>query len=145
MCNKRYRVCSPRTYPKFSGDYQEAARSILEDSSIGPNEFAFGVSKIFIKHPEVVFSLEEQRERKLFDYAIKIQDFFDRYVGSNNYFYQLRVNGNNIVKGHKERNRLSLGRPFRTDYINFKENYTLPAIVERYGSFFFFNLSLNFF
>ena len=51
-----------RAYPKFSGDHKEATKLILEDSSIPPSEFSFSVSKIFIKHPEIVFSLEEQRD-----------------------------------------------------------------------------------
>ena len=78
--------------------------------------------------------MEEARERKLYDYAIRIQEFFDCFVGSNNHFYQLRVAGNNLVKGKKERRRASLDRAYRSDYINFKENNTLIGLVERYGN-----------
>ena len=130
----RYRACSSRVYPKFNGDYKEAAKCILEDSHMPKEEYDFGITKIFIRHPETVFSLEETRERKLYDYAVRIQGFFDLFVGSNNFFYQLRLQGNQIMKGKKERRRKSLDRAYRSDYIAFKDNNTLAAIVERYGN-----------
>lgn len=129
----RYRVCSPRTWPNLSGDLRDAAKFILEDSHFPAEEFDQGLTKIFIRHPETVFGLEETRERKLYDHAVKIQQFFDCYVGTNNFFYQLRLSGNQFVKGKKERRRMSLDRSYRCDYINYKENTTLHSIVERYG------------
>lgn len=124
----------------MSGDLRDAAKFILEDSHFPAEEFDQGLTKIFIRHPETVFGLEETRERKLYDHAVKIQQFFDCYVGTNNFFYQLRLSGNQFVKGKKERRRMSLDRSYRCDYIDYKENNTLHSIVERYGlysSFFF--------
>jgi len=129
----RYRVCSSRVYPQLQGNMTDAARFILEDSNMPKEEYDFGTTKIFIRHPETVFALEEARERKLYDYAVRIQDFFGLFVGTSNHFYQLRLAGNQFVKGKKERRRASLDRPYRADYIEFKDNNTLAGIVERYG------------
>ena len=118
----------------MQGDFRDAAQCILEDSNMPKEEYDFGLTKIFIRHPETVFSLEEARERKLYDYAVRIQEFFDCFVGSNNHFYQLRVAGNSLMKGKKERRRNSLDRAYRSDYIEFKDNNTLAAMVERYGN-----------
>lgn len=129
----RYRICSSRVYPHLQGNSRDAAQFILEDSNMPKEEYDFGQTKIFIRHPETVFALEEAREKKLYDYALRIQDFFGLFVGANNHFYQLRLTGNQFMKGKKERRRWSLDRPYRSDYIDFKDNNTLAGIVERYG------------
>jgi myosin I len=78
-----------------------------------------------------VFQLEERREQRLYSYAVKIQEFFNLYIGSNNYFFQIRVEGNELVKNKKERRRLSLERAYRADYIDFKDNTTLHVCTQR--------------
>ncbi len=37
------------------------------------------------------------------------------------------------MQGRKERRRLSVERPYKGDYIGFRENFPLKAVVERYG------------
>lgn len=51
----------------------------------------------------------------------------------SNYFYNLQVSGNQRLQGHKERRRNSIERPFKTDYIGYRENFGLKAIVEANG------------
>ncbi len=41
-------------------------------------EYQKGKTKIFIRHPESLFSLEELRDRTVFSYANKIQRFLRR-------------------------------------------------------------------
>jgi hypothetical protein len=80
-----------------------------------------------------VFTLEELRERKTYTYANRIQRFFTRYA-LEYYFYLMRKEVNDKLRGKKDRRRMSLERPFNTDYINFRENATLKGIVGRDGT-----------
>ena len=62
-------------------------------------EVAYGKTKIFIRHPETIFSLEELREQKVYNYATSIQNFFAEKVGQGEYMYKLAMAGLNNVKG----------------------------------------------
>jgi hypothetical protein len=85
-----------------------------------------------IRAPETVFALEELRERKVFSYANQIQLFFLKF-SLNTYYYDMQMAANNQVRGKKERRRLSLDRPFKGDYINYRENFPLKAVIEVNG------------
>lgn len=128
----RYRVCSSQTWPNWSGDYFSAAEVILGVLNLEPGGFSKGKTKIFIRAPESVFALEELRERKVYSYANQIQSFFLRFSMST-YYYNLQMSGNQKLQGNKERRRNSLERPFKTDYIGYRENFGLKAIVEAQG------------
>jgi myosin-1 len=43
------------------------------------------------------------------------------------------MTANNKLAGNKERRRMSLSRPFKGDYIGYRENFELKDIVERNG------------
>lgn len=132
----RYAICTDTTWPpeKFSGRYKEGCVQIL--SSLGPqptngkSAFECGTSKIFIRAPETIFSLEEIREQKTFTYANRIQRFFLKYANEY-YLFMLRKSGNDAVRGKKDRRRLSLERPFTSDYISYRENFQLKGICGR--------------
>lgn len=130
----RYRVCSEETWPNFSGDHKAGTAAILKILSLegGGKEYATGNTKIFIRNPETVFSLEEMRERKVATYANRIQMFFGRFA-LRRYFWELECAGNDAIYGKKERRRLSFERPYTSDYINYRENYELKRIVEGFG------------
>jgi len=108
-----------------------------------------------------VFNLEELRERTVYVYANKIQRFFLMFSlrrfdssqinpsynlllnESKRYFWELAVAGNNAIQGKKERRRASVeNRVFHGDYIQYRENFELKALVNKNGSrdcpFFFF-------
>jgi len=138
----RYRVVSDKTWPKWSsGDFKKGCEEImqslgltLKESGSGGEEIAWGVTKIFIKHPEIIFSLEEKRDQRVWGYALKIQDFFKTHVGRHKFYHGIQMKGHELLKsGGKERRRLSFERNFKTDYCWFKDNKTLQSIIERYG------------
>jgi myosin-1 len=56
-----------------------------------------GKTKIFIRAPETVFSLEELRERKVVAYANKLQRFFQRFTMLS-YYYNLQKDANEKFK-----------------------------------------------
>jgi hypothetical protein len=83
----------------------------------------------FFSAPEVVFNLEELRERKVYSYANMIQveifffffrnffffnqKIFQRFFlrfSMNNYYYSIQSAGNQKLAGRKERRRISLER-----------------------------------
>lgn len=129
----RYAICTDSTWPpeKFSGRYREGCMQIL--NSLGPQPtngksvFECGTSKIFIRAPETIFSLEEIREQKTFTYANRIQRFFLKYANEY-YLYLLRKSGNDALRGKKDRRRLSLERAFTGDYIQYRENFQIKGI-----------------
>ena len=93
-------------------------------------DFQCGKSKLFVRKPETIFSLEEQRERHLSNFASKIQRFVQRFALQQKN-YELLLDANNVVKGKKERRRLSIGRSFLSDYINLRENFELKDLVKQ--------------
>jgi len=72
----RYRVVCPKTWQGWQGDMVSGCEAILNhvNMSLG-KEYQKGKTKIFIRQPESVFSLEELRDRTVFSYANKIQRF----------------------------------------------------------------------
>jgi myosin-1 len=90
--------------------------------------FSPGATKIFVRAPETIFSLEELRERKTYTHACRIQRFFLKHA-LEAFTYKLKKTSNDELRGKKDRRRLSLNRTFFGDYINYKENFTLKAIV----------------
>ena len=132
----RYAICTDSTWPpeKFQGRWKEGCVQIL--NSLGPqptngkSAYECGSSKIFIRAPETIFSLEEIREQKTFTYANRIQRFFLKYANEY-YLYLLRKSGNDAIRGKKDRRRLSLERPFTGDYISYRENFQLKGICGR--------------
>jgi myosin-1 len=128
----RYAICCDKTWPPdaWSGRYKEGALAVLESLQLDPSTkpYSPGTTKIFVRAPETVFSLEELRERKTYTYANRIQRFFLKYA-MDYYFYTLKKNVNDKLRGRKDRRRLSLDRPFNTDYINYRENFGLKSIV----------------
>jgi len=93
-----------------------------------------GTTKLFIRHPETVFAFEELRERRVWSYAIAIQDFFRKITGSSTQ-YNVAMSAHQKVSGKKERRRMSLERPYKGDYLNLRDNLTLKGIVEKYGTY----------
>jgi myosin-1 len=128
----RYRVCSNKTWPDWSGDSRAGCAAILESVQFEQKEFQMGTTKVFIRHPETVFAFEELRERRVWSYATSIQDFFRKVTGSTTQ-YSIAMNAHQKVSGKKERRRMSLERPYKGDYLNLRDNLVLKGIVEKYG------------
>jgi len=90
----RYAIVCDRTWPpdQWTGRFKEGSIAILESLHLEPGSgkpYSPGTTKIFIRAPETVFSLEELRERKTYTYANRIQRFFLKFA-MEYYFFQLR-------------------------------------------------------
>eukprot|EP01090_Pellita_catalonica_P015572 TRINITY_DN4247_c0_g1_i1.p1 TRINITY_DN4247_c0_g1~~TRINITY_DN4247_c0_g1_i1.p1 ORF type:complete len:720 (-),score=136.68 TRINITY_DN4247_c0_g1_i1:60-2099(-) len=125
----RYRVVCPKTWPNWTGDFKTGAEAILQHVGLKLGDYQLGNTKIFVRAPETVFNLEELRERTVFTYASKIQRFFLR-TSLKRYYYNVKKSGNDKLLNSKERRRLSLDRPFHSDYIGYRMNFGLKDVVK---------------
>ncbi|KAJ5818819.1 Myosin-1 [Penicillium riverlandense] len=137
---ERFYLLSPKT--SYAGDYtwtgdsESGAKQILKDTSIPPEEYQMGISKVFVKTPETLFALEAMRDRYWHNMAIRIQRawrnylryriecatriqrFWRRMTGGLE-FIKVRDQGHQVLQGRKERRRMSLlgSRRFLGDYL----------------------------
>lgn len=137
---QRFYLLSPKT--GYAGDYIwtgddiSAVKEILKSCFIPESEFQLGTTKVFIKTPETLFGLEDMRDKYWHNMAARIQRAWRRYLKRKedaaktmqrawknkthgNQFEQLRDYGNSLLKGQKERRRLSMlgSRAFMGDYL----------------------------
>lgn len=137
---ERFYLLSPKTSYAgeytWMGDVETGARQILKDTSIPPEEYQMGISKVFVKTPETLFALEAMRDRYWHNMAIRIQRawknylryraecatriqrFWRRMTGGLE-FIKLRDEGHRLLQNRKERRRMSIlgSRRFMGDYL----------------------------
>lgn len=132
---RRYKKLSNKTWGtwgEWTGDAREGARLILESiTSIEPAQWQFGKTKVFIRHPESVFHLEEMMERKDFDQICKIQRAWRMWRMRRKALEQ-KAEAAKLLKGQKERRRDSATRPWTGDYINYEDNFQLQDVMQPY-------------
>lgn len=124
----RFAILTSETFPKWTGNPHDGIKLIMKSVDMEPKEWQIGSSKVFIKSPESLFLLEEQRDRKYHGYAKVIQRAYRRWK-SRKYFLEMRKKAADVVYGKKERRRFTLNREFLGDYINFLDNPVLKALV----------------
>jgi len=89
----RYKKLSAKTWGlwgEWTGDAREGCRVILSETPLGDNQWQLGHTKIFIRHPESLFYLEESLERKEYDAALVIQKAWRNWVGKKHALEQRR-------------------------------------------------------
>ncbi|KAG0365135.1 class II myosin [Gamsiella multidivaricata] len=137
---ERFYLLSPKT--SYAGEYtwqgdpRSGVERILKDTSVAPEEWQMGTTKVFIRHPETLFALEHLRDRYWHNMAIRIQRAWRNYMKYKNEcatriqrcwrknkdqigWLQLRDYGHQVLAGRKERRRFSLVsmRRFLGDYL----------------------------
>jgi myosin-1 len=123
----RYKKLSPKTWGmwgEWSGDAREGSRVILSETPLGDNQWQLGHTKIFIRHPESLFYLEESLERKEYDAALVIQKAWRNWVGKKHALEQ-RAAAANLFRGRKDRRSASMNKKFEADYMRYDFNYGL--------------------
>lgn len=100
----------------------------MDSVNMNPKEWQIGITKVFIKSPESLFLLEEQKDRKYHSYAQFIQRCYRKYK-SRKFYFTMRKKALDIVFGKKERKRFSINREFVGDYINYMDNPILRNLV----------------
>ncbi|XP_063743488.1 unconventional myosin-Ib isoform X4 [Eleginops maclovinus] len=75
-CLERYKMLCKRTWPHWRGPAREGVEVLMADLQVPTEEFSYGRSKIFIRNPRTLFSLEERRRQCLQDLATLIQKIY---------------------------------------------------------------------
>uniref|UniRef100_A0A8C7MA31 Myosin IB n=1 Tax=Oncorhynchus kisutch TaxID=8019 RepID=A0A8C7MA31_ONCKI len=75
-CLERYKMLCKKTWPHWRGPARDGVEVLLTDCSVPTEEFAYGRSKIFIRNPRTLFTLEERRRACLEDLATLIQKIY---------------------------------------------------------------------
>ncbi|KAJ2830335.1 class II myosin [Coemansia erecta] len=120
----------------WTGDSKAACVQILKDTDIKSNEWQMGTTKVFIRHPEVIWGLETMRERYWHNMAQRIQTAWRKYQAfraskatkiqrvwrQKRQAFELikfREHGDGLLGGKKERRRFSICslRTFNGDYL----------------------------
>jgi myosin-1 len=137
---ERFFLLSKKT--SFAGSYiwkgsaNDATVHILHDSGIAKSEYQLGTTKLFLKNPDTLFSLEHLRDmywqnmairiqrawrahqKRRTEAAIKIQRAWRAWRGKKD-IIELRKKGDSLVHQRKERRQFSLCvyRTFMGDYL----------------------------
>ncbi|XP_075593978.1 unconventional myosin-Ia isoform X2 [Balearica regulorum gibbericeps] len=104
---ERYKMLSPRTWPRWAGSDREGAEVLLAELAFPPEELAFGHTKIFIRSPRTLFDLEGSRQARVVQLAVLIQKTFRGWRCRTQ--YQLMRKSQIIIsawfRGHVQKNK----------------------------------------
>ncbi|XP_076216654.1 unconventional myosin-Ia isoform X1 [Aptenodytes patagonicus] len=104
---ERYKMLSPRTWPRWAGSDREGAKVLLAELAFPPEELAFGHTKIFIRSPHTLFDLERRRQERVAQLATLIQKTFRGWRCRTQ--YQLMRKSQIIIsawfRGHMQKNK----------------------------------------
>jgi myosin-1 len=127
----RYKMIAPQTWPLFNGAAKDGVRLIAESMNFQERQqYQLGVSKIFIRKPETLFALEEQRERRVDELVRKIQRLYKAWK-VRKYFLELREKALGIYGGKKLRRRGSVKLYYLGDYLNTKDVLGIQQILQK--------------
>jgi len=133
---QRYKKLSKNTWGiwgEWTGTAVKGCEQICRDLQLDPGQWQMGKTKIFIRHPETLFFLEEQIERKDYECAVKIQNAWKRWKLAKKALEQ-RALVADLLRGNKERCRDSINRQFIGDYIHYDLNFSLQDVMKHYLS-----------
>lgn len=121
---RRFKLTCPLTYPRpFRGSDVDACIAILRylEGEVGllpPQSWAVGTSKIFIRQPEHLHSLEQAREAAYHALAIKIQRIWRRFSNARA-LVRLKAKMDRVYNRHAKRRRAdSVFRSYEGNYLD---------------------------
>ncbi|CAM9949155.1 unnamed protein product [Bubo scandiacus] len=104
---ERYKMLSPRTWPRWAGSERQGVEVLLAELAFPPEELAFGHTKIFIRSPRTLFDLERRRQDRVAELATLIQKIFRGWRCRTR--YQLMRKSQIIIsawfRGHVQNNK----------------------------------------
>ncbi|XP_074785489.1 unconventional myosin-Ia isoform X2 [Athene noctua] len=104
---QRYKMLSPRTWPRWAGSERQGAEVLLAELAFPAEELAFGHTKIFIRSPRTLFDLERRRQERVAELATLIQKIFRGWRCRTR--YQLMRKSQIIIsawfRGHMQKNK----------------------------------------
>lgn len=131
---ERFKLLSKKTWPKpFNGSAKDACDAIMKDSGTDAAEWQMGKTKIFLRHPETLFGLEEMKERIFHNASSLIARTYRKWK-LRKFFVDLRINSFALLEGKKQRSRMSVLKTFKGDYLEYHANAQLQEIMKPYGA-----------
>mmetsp|Transcript_7649 Transcript_7649/g.8405 ORF Transcript_7649/g.8405 Transcript_7649/m.8405 type:complete len:1044 (+) Transcript_7649:102-3233(+) len=130
----RYKKLSSKTWGswgEWSGPPMEGVKIILTESVLDASQYQFGRTKVFVRHPESLFYLEECLERHDYECALLIQKAWRRWKAKKKALEQ-RAKAASLLLGKKERRRESVNIKFDTDYMCYESNFSLQGAMGKY-------------
>ena len=130
----RYKKLSDQTWGlwgEWSGDPRQGTEIVLKGSNLDAKQWQLGRTKIFIRHPESLFFLEECLERFDYERAAMIQKAWRKWKGKKKAL-EARALAANLLKNKKERRRDTVTRKFDGDYLNYDKNFPLQQAMTKY-------------
>ncbi|NXL07516.1 MYO1A protein, partial [Mesembrinibis cayennensis] len=104
---ERYKMLSPKTWPRWTGSDREGVKVLLAELALPPEELAFGHTKVFIRSPRTLFDLESRRQARVAQLATLIQKTFRGWRCRTR--YQLMRKSQIIIsawfRGHAQKNK----------------------------------------
>ncbi|DAZ99181.1 TPA: hypothetical protein N0F65_008214 [Lagenidium giganteum] len=134
----RFRLLSKETYPEFRGTDKKGCQAILRAAVKHlpqlENEVQLGKSIVFIRTPETFFALEKLREKRIGSFVMRIQRAWKKFSGRRHLLELSHDIGKLYTANRKDRQRVSIYRPFDSDYLrNDKLRDGMMAIIRHYG------------
>ena len=129
---KRYKKLSRQTWGmrgEWTGPAVDGCTTLLRDLQLEEGQWQLGKTKVFIRHPETLFHLEELLERHDFDCIVKIQRAWKKWKARKHALEQ-RALAADKLRGNKERQQNSISRQFEADYIRYEDNYPLQEHIQ---------------
>lgn len=130
----RYKKLSDQTWGlwgEWAGDPRAGTEIVLKGSNLDAKQWQLGRTKIFIRHPESLFFLEECLERFDYERAALIQKAWRKWKGKKKAL-EARALAANLLKNKKERRRDTVNRKFDGDYLNYDKNFPLQQAMTKY-------------
>lgn len=130
---KRYQKLSKKTWSmhgKWQGSAVDGCTTLLQDLQLEQGQWQLGKTKVFIRHPETLFHLEELLERHDYDCTVKIQRAWKKWKARKHALEQ-RAAAADKLRGKKERQQSSMSRQYDADYIRYEDNYPLQNVIEQ--------------
>lgn len=130
----RYKKLSPETWGlwgEWTGDPKEGVQRILKNTALDTKQWQLGKTKVFIRHPESLFFLEECLERFDYERAAMIQKAWRNWKGKKKAL-ETRKKAANILRGKKERRRDTINLKFTGDYIHYDKNFGVQQGLGRH-------------
>jgi hypothetical protein len=132
---KRYMKLCPKTWSMgtmWQGDPRQGCIEILTHLRLDQTQYQCGQTKMFVRHPETVFFLEEQLERLDFMCVVLIQKAWRAYTQVK-HALEMRAIASDLMKNKKERQHASQNRSYTGDYLNFENDFGVQQVFTQYS------------
>eukprot|EP00759_Apiculatamorpha_spiralis_P036007 PhF_6_TR36375/c0_g1_i1/m.53441/K10356/MYO1; myosin I len=129
---KRYKYLCPLTFPRpWKGDDRSGAEAILKYvTTLAPEAWQLGETKIFIRQPQHLFHLEDLREQGFSGIVYKIQRAYKKFK-TRKALIDLRLQITKMLKkAGKSRRSDSVFRPYFAEYMEIRGNDHIKAIMD---------------